>query len=1698
MSVKYNKIFRLDDIMGNQLIDSFDTNSFDQSGDGIIIGGGGGGTGRDDYFPTSSLFFNLDLKLESNNKELGDKISFNVLGLTYKIGDTIPINTALIQDALTIEAITPLDIKATTQYVLVKKNLSVVAIEKYSNQSLVSSTDYNRYTNTVLNFELEKKVPIVPPTLISKSIQLETNYINDTVVEEIKFKITDNITKETNEYKVRDRLDTTSNNITISVEGFNKFAFKALYWQYANKFNPFSDLNYADFNKVTDKFFTLDQTKFTQNIIVFLETEPSSLEYPTLTLSKDSYEFTVNESILSSIDDSQVFDIDLEIKNTDYIKVVTPFRQFNVNLNAVNQRVVKLNLDLKRDFQNNIGTFKVILVPYSELFGDGEKREIILKLTKTLDIPIIDKIEYPNNLVVPANSLGNVNFDLFFESKLADYILIYVDEELDTNFLVKTAAKQTLTYNYNNLKSKFKNNKLQLLIVPYNETTGKLIKGEIERITINVIDSGVYISSDELKKAFFDAIYKNINLSLLDQNQKYLTHNASFDIDDKQILISNWETDFATFTKFKKDELGNDIPDGNINKSLVLKLYEPLPENISKNDLLWVSKIMALPVIQRVVVTSDSFDLGLPLRAPNFSIDTGLDNGNGTTYETFDNLILSGSETSQQIIDRYLSENFVDTDRITIDYKEFSNFVKYSSVVERLANFRYKKELSEFYHNKLTELSSSYFINPTILTKNEITSYEQKLSTLISGFDGWEKSLVSGSESFTIESASYASYPKDNNGFALNFSDANTISWYNGTLASASFYDKMNLNSLKNNIPQFVVNDASNSDYLLFLDMIGHYFDILYSYIKAMTEQRLIGEENTYGINDSLLYNYLESFSWDAKDLNNSKNLWNWLFGKDGNESLINKNDDDGYIITPEQYNKKIWRRIANNLPYLLKNKGTSRGIKALMACYGVPQSALTIIEFGGPAANQGSGSTFTYETQTSTLIFTTSSFLSASWTGSYGTKPECIEFRIKPKYDTTVELINGDEFELYISGGYIANSNTGIVNRDYGVIKLDVGGNTVIESEPYRIFDGNFHSLMLNKVDNQYTLYYGSADKDRIVYNKEETNVGTIGWNSGSQIVIGGFDGELDEFRIWKSALSKSVFDVHLVNSEAVIGNHLSASTEDLLIRLDFEYPKSLYPTGSIKNVAPINSYMAAVSASGFISASAYNSASQQHYNYRYINKDITVVLPNTGVTRYSNNKVRLETQELIADLSPKIRATKKAFDTAANDSNKLGLFFSPNKDLDLEIAKAIGGESIDDYFGNPNQAYDFRYKDLDNLRHYFFERVSNRNIYEFIQLIRYYDKSLFANIKQMLPARVKPATGLLIAPHFLERSKHKINRPIFEDVTLEGIVTDTQITELVSSYDTLETNLKINEYTDKIDGEKINLDGNLFANEIYSLTSSYDTTEGTITYNTTEISDAEYITYNGYIDYRRIDPTITSNYDLLNSNQIVGLNNFEDFGYGTYFNNGYSKYYYEENGVFKSKGIRGFIVTKTETIKQPIVTNRYRVDATPLIVSLPVNGGFVTYINENNTEFTLAIDEPKVYYFYANSIVTDGLIGCTLEKLEEEEILGTFTSSFKDLIICEVDFTGSLETDPLITNIITASGYLPNHYIYKKDSTLGRENLFYKGSKQTSYILNNVTGSFTTIDGKAAWEVFVTNPTTLRVSPQGRSISEPILEVD
>jgi hypothetical protein len=427
----------------------------------------------------------------------------------------------------------------------------------------------------------------------------------------------------------------------------------------------------------------------------------------------------------------------------------------------------------------------------------------------------------------------------------------------------------------------------------------------------------------------------------------------------------------------------------------------------------------------------------------------------------------------------------------------------------------------------------------------------------------------------------------------------------------------------------------------------------------------------------------------------------------------------------------------------------------------------------------------------------------------------------------------------------------------------------------------------------------------------------------------------------------------------------------------------------------------------------------------------------PDGGASRFQTSKIRFEEQTLISDLSSKSRATKKSFDQAPTDSNRVGLFFSPTKELNIDIAKSLGGLNLDNYIGDPSDEYKSNYVRLDELREYYFQRFDNRDIYAYINLIKLYEKSMFDDIKKMLPARVKATTGLLIEPHFLERSKIARKRPVGEDYQLN--------TEIKYS-DTTLTTAENNQYESIIDA---NLSENLIGenNQYESLISTTDTqrtiaenyqyTASYVYFDDTSLT-AENLQYEVSIDARLEEPTITTEIDL--GVETYGQTAYETIGFGIYAQNGNTiRTYLDKDNRRVKERIRVQLITEE---KERMIT-KFAVTASATGMGDP-RGGYVSAIQ-------------------------------------------TYNETYLNI----QPFSGS--TIPTVQNNIIAvkpvDGYLPTHYRNTSDLTIGLENSYYRGSKNTAA---------TTLDGSSPIEIFVSNPNTLTVNRTGRNTSEPILEVE
>ena len=1135
--------------------------------------------------------------------------------------------------------------------------------------------------------------------------------------------------------------------------------------------------------------------------------------------------------------------------------------------------------------------------------------------------------------------------------------------------------------------------------------------------------------------------------------------------------------------------------------SLILKLYEPLPTSVQPNQQVWISKYQSNPVIETVTLSSLNEEFCSPLKGPNFSLEP--DNGIG--YSIYDELIASGSETSNDLVLKYLKSLTIDTERLNIQYVSgsneylFQNFVNFGSAEERINNFFYKIKLIENYQIKLQSLSYEISVSDgSLLTEDiflmitedgdfsidieklifsnpseeaEAKRIVQLIYNILKSFDGFEKYLLKASPTDIL------GYPKDvvidefpltitppvNEGgqtivsFKLKATtDNDVVSWYEYAIDTASEFDKYNPNYVVNNIPEFIYNDTDNADFLLFLDMIGQHFDAIWVHINALTQMKVVDEAGLKGVPNEFVLSVLKSLGWDGKRAFDSQFLWEYAFGK-------NKDGSQKYSTSLENANNQVWRRILNNLPYLLKHKGTSRAMKAIMACYGVPQSMLTIMEFGGPQdPTKGGVSQFTFDDRTAALQLQSGSSVLIPWKNipSTGLKPQGIEFMVKPDIIKTTKILQSDTFEISFeqttgslvrfqfnilqsgSGGpYIDEPFISASILTYYFEPLDeyvLGPSFETSSLEFPLSTQYYSNILFNKIPElsggaKYELSIKTSNGEQIITDVKLSIITDASpWESGSYISIGNdFTGALDEVRLWRIPLQDSKFENHTLFPDAINGNSLSSSTEDLMFRMDFEYPKDRIIDPYIKNVAITQVY-----SEGFATASNFYSASSYPYQYIPYERTVTANVPSLGFN-YAN-KIRFEEQELITELSYKHRATKKAFDRAPIDSNRLGLFLSPIKELNMDIVKAFGDFNIDNYIGNPADQYRSGYKELDGLRTYYFDRL-DLNVGEYIQLVRYINKSLFDVLADLAPARAKVSKGLLIEPHFLERSKVQWNRPDAENIGYDGIVDIDEFRGVEMEYNTFEAEIVEKDDT-VVEGEYKTFLGEI--NEEDKIVLDADTAfyDGEFNYISDDFIIADIPTYESDITYEL-------RYELLGELETFGkyesvgnqANSMDNLGFGLYAEDTTTIWKrYDFNSNYTESRANVYLV-ESERLKNVLtqVSGYPRAGAGP---------------NEQ-VEYALV------------------------------------PTPFKEYVVSILPYPDTLTASGNITNVTPLNGYFPTHYKFKNNLYEGLQRSFYKGSVQSAT---------TTPDGLSPVETFTTNPNILRVANTGRGSGEPILIVD
>jgi hypothetical protein len=382
---------------------------------------------------------------------------------------------------------------------------------------------------------------------------------------------------------------------------------------------------------------------------------------------------------------------------------------------------------------------------------------------------------------------------------------------------------------------------------------------------------------------------------------------------------------------------------------ILFKLYNELDPTISEKDSLWVVEEISSPYIFNLNLDA-IFSVpegGNKLRGPKFK-NRGRFNRSNTTsndYKSLDELALNQDALQNLSVSQSININ-INFDGIGGEGGGFNSFVTFGSALSRVQNFYTKVQKIETYNKTISQYTPN--ISTTSSLQSEINSYTSSINNIIANFDGFENYLYFSSGSLT-SSFQYGVTPFPKSGSNKPYSLYPTTSsqsktWYSSITSSAEDYDLNNVNYFKYSVPGFIVDDPNNENYLVFLNMMGQFFDNIWIYIKSITSVNVSNNNLNLGISKDVVYNLLQSLGISVFNSFGNQDIANYLVGSNTgsasyNGYLTNFSATSSYLnnIPKKDILAESYKRIYHNLPILLQRKGTVAGLRTLLSTFGIP-----------------------------------------------------------------------------------------------------------------------------------------------------------------------------------------------------------------------------------------------------------------------------------------------------------------------------------------------------------------------------------------------------------------------------------------------------------------------------------------------------------------------------------------------------------------------------------------------------------------------------------------------------------------------------------------------------------------------------------------------------------------------------------------
>jgi len=815
---------------------------------------------------------------------------------------------------------------------------------------------------------------------------------------------------------------------------------------------------------------------------------------------------------------------------------------------------------------------------------------------------------------------------------------------------------------------------------------------------------------------------------------------------------------------------------GNLESTVQLKLLQPLPEEITADSRVFISREVNKSIISKMRVRFTPPINATPyLRPRNTAVPTNAQIGNFVNNVTLNTLgLISGSlgaddafknkTFKDEIFRQWYSYDF-NSSELNINFTDYNNFMFYGSAGLRLSAFREKLRAIEKLDAKQQQFTSVSYVGDityggsTYVQQGTANASIQK-EDIIRSFDRYEQYLYftpSGSNSPYSASAYYADTEQEYNelaywpksGSALwPVSSATATEWFSTQSLIAQRFDEFNENNLVNTIPTHIREDDNSGAYITFVAMTGHFFDTIKPFIDQLPYINSRYLDPNEELSKDLINEIAESVGFTLPTINSIYNLSDNILGT---ETAAPRRD-----FTAETY-----KRLLHNLPLFAKAKGTKTAINTLLRSFGISPQLIDVRESG----TQITASFNNYDEYSSGVDFDTAtvSYIKLPLSQSLR-NPRSLQFNFTLASNKLMTILNGDD-------KWTLRSNPHPTISTLGKIELTSGSsnNVILSSSYHSLFGDELLNVSLRNYDTYTSLSILQVEGEDIVFSSfVSESVGANNfvplWQSTDNIYVGGsgslatnrFDGTIDEVRLWGINLSdESVLNTAFDPSSNAGDNYTDAATS-LYVQLSFnKITNSLLPLYVINESPYIGKQLPP--AVDIINVSNIMTDSFSRYN-----RTIRQGTLNNGLSGYVTNKIKVAAPPIFVERTDGL---KRLFRTRSIVSpqakrvqigrNKVIVAASPTAIINQNIVRNLGLENINDILGIPTNIYSsFFDQSLQQLKDYYeLYYYVDVNINKYVRIMSDTVSVLDQILDYFIPSKATLLKGIVIEPSILEQ---------------------------------------------------------------------------------------------------------------------------------------------------------------------------------------------------------------------------------------------------------------------------------------------------------------------------------------------------------